>query len=304
MKKHSKLIALMLAAVLLGIGFTVAVSAMATEDEATLDEIPQENAMDDISVIPEPDTEIPDAQNPQTETPDYAEGGIIADEDFSVTVNSHIFKTERVLLVTVENISDKAYSIDVTVSYLNPDGKVIETELQSFDQLAEGFAWNMVFRPEYDFADYCLEVTKTEFNGDCWITDVEMTYYGMNRGFGDYDVKAHPHQKELKVIGEAPDKKCSANFRYPTYHCQNDTGTDIVATSVVLVIFDNNGNIFDIRERGGQVYLGPDSYYNYKSFMGYAFINGDEVGDAELANISNSTAFVAYTAVLAKDIPW
>lgn len=287
--KTKRLIALLIAAALTAVVFTLAVSAMAADEEAIADGA----ALEDASAV-ENGAEAPN------EEPEFAEGGIVADEALSVTVESYMFGAERLLLVTVENLSDVAYSIETTVSYLGVNGEVIGTETQSFEQLGALASWNMVFRPEYDFADYRIEVKNTEFNGDCWLSNVGMSYYGMTKGYGDYS-KDGIRANSCRLIGEYECDKCSAYYRSPAYHCQNDSGRDIVATSVVLVIFDCNGNVYDVLERGGEVFFGTDSEYTYKNFPGYAFVAGDKDAENELSNIENSTAFVAFTAIPAED---
>lgn len=279
-----RLIALLLAAALTAVAFTITVSAIAADGDA----------VEDGALTVEADVEAP------AEELEIAEGGVIADDYLSVTVESYMFGAERLLLVTVENLSDVAYSIEVNAGYLGVNGEVIGTETQSFEQLGALASWNMVFRPEYDFADYRIEVKSTEFNGDCWLSDVGMSYYGMSEGYGDYSkdcARAH----SSKLIGEYEGEKCSAYYRSPAYHCQNDSGRDIVATSVVLVIFDCNGNVYDVLERGGEVFFGTDSDYTYKNFPGYAFVAGDKDAENELGGIENTTAFVAFTAILAED---
>ncbi len=255
----------------------------------------------DAPVLPE--TPVVPQEPTVPEKPEFAEGGIAPDEALEITADAHMFKGEKLLLVTVDNISDTPYSIDVTVSYLDPDGGVIKKEVQSFDQLTSDGSKNFVFRPGHDFADYRLEASKTEFKGDCWKSDVEITYYGMNRAFGDYERNApeFAFYDDYKLIGEFEGNKCSADYRTPTYHCQNDSGMDVIANFVTLVIFDNNGEIYDVRQRGGEVWFGTDSNYNYKGFMGYAFVHKDAEAQAELANVSNTTAFVAYNLILTDD---
>ncbi|MBR6562908.1 MAG: hypothetical protein IKK70_03105 [Clostridia bacterium] len=279
-----RLIALLIAAALTAVAFTITVSAIAADGDASAD---------GASIV-EADSEAP------AEEIEIAEGGVVADEALSVTVESYMFGAERLLLVTVENLSDVAYSIEASVSYLGVNGEVIGTETQLFEQLGGSASWNMVFRPEYDFADYRIEVKNTEFNGDCWLSDVGMSYYGMSKGYGDYS-KDDMRANSIKLIGEYEGEKCSAYYRYPAYHCQNDSGRDIVATSVVLVIFDCNGNVYDVLERGGEVFFGTDSDYTYKNFPGYAFVAGDKDAENELGGIENTTAFVAFTAILAED---
>ena len=220
MKKHAKMISMIAVVALFAVVFTAAVSAV-TPDEATPDEI----GANPVS-LPVPDI---DSVLPPEELQPELDGGILSDDDLNVTASAHAYREEKLLLVTVENSNESVdYSIDVKVSYLGVDGEVIGTETQSFDQLASEFSRNFIFQPGYDFADYRIETEKTVYTGECWKTCIT----------------------DVHVINEG----------YLQIKFYNNRDTETIATNFKMVIFDENGEVFDVQHKSAMVFAERNSY--------------------------------------------
>ncbi len=269
MKKGSKISILMSVIALFALVSTIAVSAVAEDIAASQAEKLENKVL------------------PAEESPVEYVGGIQEDDDIGVSVTDHAYGSGKLLCVTVNNLNqDVNYSINVKVTYFDGDGNALGTQTQFYDQLTAGSPQNFVFKTDYDFADYYLETEKTVYDGDCWKADITVDYGGMNYGFGDHYVNG---------------EKNRANSAYPAYVAHNNGENVIVATSVTMVIFDDNGEVFDVLERGGGVWFRPDFGANYKHFQGWRFPVDDPAAQAEFDSISETTGFVAWTIVLEKD---
>lgn len=279
MKKHSKLIAMLALVAMLAVVFTAAVSAMATPDEATFDEIAPA-----VSELPMPEIggAIDDAEEKMVTT-----GGIIADSELDVTADTHSFKEEKLLLVTVgNNQADEAYSIELTVTYIAPDGTAIGTETKAFDQLSAGSEKNFIFRPEYDFADYRLEITKTLYTKKLWKEGINVEFKFWEYGF-DYD----------------DDRGWSV---WPTVVIDNFAGEELIVTDIEVVLFDENGDIYDIVYKDPELWISDGDVDNYKQFENHVLVPdhmmivADYITDCDV----KLTSFMSYEILHPTQSPW
>lgn len=257
--KNAKIwLAVFLAAVL-AVSCTVALAVTAEElpDTSNVSEavragigaVNETPATDEVPAVDEPPVadeapavdEAPAADEAPAEEEDKV--GIEADDEITVNAESKLFGEERLLLVTVNNNNkDVNYSISVKVTYYGADGEALETEAKSFEQLANGYDKNFIFRPGYDFVDYLIEVEKTVYEGDCWKTlvDAEFGYTYVWVYGDDRDTRVRQH---IEV----------------TSHSEGS----LVVDDFEVVVFDENGDIFDIFYRAG-CWINPlDNQYKH-----------------------------------------
>ena len=230
--KHAKIWLAAILAAMMAVSCTVALAVTAEETPET-------------SIVSEAADAAIDAPAAE-EAPEEGEEnvGIEADEDIAVNVESKLFNEERLLLVTVNNENEEVnYSINVTVTYYGAEGEVIKSESKSFEQLKTGYDKNFIFRPGFDFADYLIEIEKTVFEGECWKTLVDAEFgYTYVWVYGDgRDARVRQH---MEVTSHSEESLVVDNFE--------------------VVVFDENGEIYDIFYRAG-CWMNPMDH-QYKHF--------------------------------------
>ncbi len=226
--KHTKAWLALALALLITASCAAAFAATAEEDgDVSLVSQAVEGGIEAATDITSTDIEAPE----EPVAPEAGDVGIESDSDIAVNAESKLFGEERVLLVTVNNNNaDVHYSIDVSVTYYGAEGEVLGTEVKSFEQLKNGFDKNFVFRPGFDFVDYLITVEKTVYDGDCWKTLVDAE-------FGYYYVWVYGDGRETRV----------RQHLEVTSHSESS----LVVDDFVVVVFDENGEIFDIFYRAG-----------------------------------------------------
>lgn len=205
--------------------------------------------------------------------------GIVEDKDLDITASDHIFREEKLLLVTVSNKNESdAFSVNVKVTYYGTDNEVLGEETQSFDQLAVGFERNFIFRPGFDFVDYTLETEKTVYTGELWktyVTDpVFVNYHG----------------------------NLSVGF-------QNNRDRVMMGTKFRIVVFDESGEIIDILHKDALIGAAANSYRSNGLPYGYCpeecAVAGCTLGEHiyDWDNITGVSTFITYEAVLPEAHP-
>ncbi len=274
--KHMKIWLAFALALLLSLSFTAAFAALAEEDDNVAVE-PQASEAVSVEAEAEADEQV-EAEAEQT--PETSDVGIEADEDISVNVESKLFGEERVLLVTANNNNDSVnYSIVITVTYYGANGETLKTEAKSFEQLRNGYDKNFVFRPGFDFVDYLIDIEKTVYEGDCWKTKVDAEF-----GY-----------TYVWVYGDGRDTRVRQHVLV-TSHSEES----LVVDDFVVVVFDENGEIYDIYYRAGcwinpldvqykhfeREMTVPDSMVSFEGYdvkvkLGGAFIEYDIIAPEE-----------------------
>lgn len=178
----------------------------------------------------------------------FPEAGIIADEEITVTASDHLYRTEKLLLVTAENLADTVYSVNVNVTYYGENGEILGTETQNYDQLEKGFPKNFIFRPGYDFADYLLTTEKEVFEGETWRNDLIAEF-----GFTNWDVDDFGGENEI--------------WRgLPHMELKNRSEQARILKDVSTVIFDENGDVYMILDRQCECWTDWGMESNYKHY--------------------------------------
>ena len=132
MKRSLRILSLVIAAVLT---LTVLSAAAVYAAEEISDAIEESVAQNQDTPVAD---KVPDA------APILPEAGVITDEETVITVSDHIYGEEKLLLVTMENLADVVYSVNVNVTYYGENGEILGKETQSYDQLEKGFPKNFM----------------------------------------------------------------------------------------------------------------------------------------------------------------
>ena len=238
MKRSLRIASVIVLMAILVLSCTVAVAYAADEisDVAEESAAATENAAAVAGAIPD-------------EAPTLPEAGIVADEETVITATDHVYKQEKLLLVTAENLADTVYSVDLTVTYYGETGEVIGTETQSYDQLEKGFPKNFIFRPGYDFADYLLTMDKVAFEGETWRNDL----------IGEFGFTRWTYWDTENDLWQG----------LPRMFVTNSHESQLILNGVLTVIFDENGEIFQIIERYSECWQLPcnESYEHYGEYV-------------------------------------
>ena len=123
---------------------------------------PEASASPEGSLAPSATQTVPPTSAP-TSTPDK-----ITDVDgvFNVSQKKYDYKGNNVMILNVENVSNKAYSIQITADYKNESGTVIKSQTESFEGFAAKWSNYFVFNPEISFAEFDFEISMTEYKDE------------------------------------------------------------------------------------------------------------------------------------------
>lgn len=237
MKRSLRILSLALAAVLMISALSAAAVYAAEEISDAIEESAAQNQDTPVA------DKVPDA------APVLPEAGVITDEETNITVADHIYGEEKILLVTMENLADTVYSVDVNLTYYGENGEVLGTEKQSYDQLEKGFPKNFIFRPGYDFVDYLLTIEKTAFEGETWRNDL----------IGEFGFTRWTYWDTENDLWQG----------LPRMFVTNSHESQLILNGVLTVIFDENGEIFQIIERYSECWQLPcnESYEHYGEYV-------------------------------------
>ena len=108
----------------------------------------------------------PTATLAPTQTPQITPDKVTdVDGVFNVSQKKYDFKGNNVVILNVENTSNKAYSIQITASYKNSSGAQIKSETITFEGFAPNWSNYFVLNPEISFADFDFELKATAYSG-------------------------------------------------------------------------------------------------------------------------------------------
>ena len=85
---------------------------------------------------------------------------------FNVSQKKYDYKGNNVMILNVENVSNKAYSIQITADYKNESGTVIKSQTESFEGFAAKWSNYFVFNPEISFVEFDFEISMTEYTDE------------------------------------------------------------------------------------------------------------------------------------------
>ena len=236
MKRSLRILSLALAAVLMITALSAAAVYAAEEISDAIEESVAQNQDTPVA------DKVPDA------APVLPEAGVITDEETNIIVADHIYGEEKLLLVTMENLADVVYCVNVNVTYYGENGEILGKETQSYDQLEKGFPKNFIFRPGYDFVDYLLTIEKTAFEGETWRNDLIGEF-----GFSYWDPDDMGSEDEIW-------------HGLPHMELKNRSEQTRIMKDVSTVIFDENGEIYMILDRLCECWIDTGMESNYKHY--------------------------------------
>ena len=184
-------------------------------------------------------TESPTASLPAASpTPD-----VVTDVDvFRVSQKKYDYEGNNVMILTVENMSDKAYDVTIKASFNDADGNSLKTMTQTYKGFCSNWTNYAIFQPEIKFDSFIFELETKEYAG--------VEYLRCVKTFGDgFDLSV-------------PAKKGPGRELYRFHNLEKsrlDDASSIQMTRVMWVdsdvkldffaqmaIFDENGALYHI----------------------------------------------------------
>lgn len=150
--------------------------------------------------------------------------------EFVVKDKKYDFRGNNLVLLSVDNQTNKDYRVTITGSYLDADGKVIKTETRSSDQFSAGYSGYFLFEPNISFDSFS------------YTFDTEVTagpFYAKHLGFRYNGLDLTPTTIDaMKAQGDySRYPSVSASFSF------ENKGDFEVRVWVRYLVFDENGKI-------------------------------------------------------------
>ncbi len=149
----------------------------------------EESDYDNVSVYtPEADTNASKAESNTTLT-----GEIVVKDKI------YTYGEKKTVIVTVENNTNKNYSVTICGSFLDGDGKVVSTEEQTFAEYSAGYSGYFLFTPDIEFETFSCTIDTAETDGPFHAKDIVLKFHGleetMNYNLNDAEFAAGDHNK-------------------------------------------------------------------------------------------------------------
>lgn len=164
---------------------------------------------------------------------DTTKNGTEKSGEFVVTGEKHTYKNKDVLLLNVENQTNKDYDVTAVVHYFDAEGNEIKSQKQTFTGWAAGYQNYFLFQPNIAFDTFTYTLELKEFDGECHakyiiatLSDVRETKSTLTELTQKGDYTTWP------VI--------SAQFRV-----ENKSENRLIISGF-YVVFDKNGDIYHI----------------------------------------------------------
>ena len=176
------------------------------------------------------------------------EGNTSLSGEFIVKDKKYTFEGNDLVIVSVENQTNKNYSVTITGTYLDKDGNVLKTETQTFDQYYAGFSQYFLFEPGMAFDKFSYTFDAKESHDPICLKGVGLKYNGIKHSTG--------------VIDE---EMAQGNYtKYPTIlasYSGEHTGTAEVNVWVRWLLVNEKGEILFSFDKKCRFYPG-DKYEN------------------------------------------
>ena len=174
--------------------------------------------------------------------------------DFVVSEKKYDYKDANLVLLYVENQTNRHYNVTIKGKYLDENGETIKEETQTFEAFPAGWSNHFIFYPRTAFDRFTYSVETEEYIPDTYTSDESGTPY--------VSYIELSYEKNLQWIRglepinpEHPDnaKEVRQLLFYPIP--KNSHTTKTIAFEYHLLILDTNGEIyatdFDFRDYMG-----------------------------------------------------
>lgn len=137
----------------------------------------EESDYDNVSVY------TPEVNESETE----GENSVALTGEIVVKDKIYVYVKKKAVIVTVENNTNKNYSVTLCGSFLDGDGKVVFTEEQTFNQYSAGYSGYFLFTPDIEFESFTCTINTAETGGPFHAKDVVLKFHGLEEQM-DYNL--------------------------------------------------------------------------------------------------------------------
>lgn len=155
---------------------------------------------------------VPDEESKESTTSESVVSGeenVPLSGEFVVKDKKYTFEGNDLVIVSVENKTNKNYSVTVTGTYLDKGGNVLKTETQTFDQYSAGYNGYFMFKPDLQFDKFTYEFKTKESEGPFYAKDMTFKFNGLNER--DYYVQEQVEKGDYTMY---PVIMSSVSFEY------------------------------------------------------------------------------------------
>ena len=202
---------------------------------------------------------------PADTTPaDTTPSGTEKSGEFVVTGEKYAYKNKDVLLLNVENQTDKDYDVTAVVHYFDAVGNEIKTQKQTFAGWASGYQNNFFFQPNITFETFTYDLDLKEVGGEeCYSKYITTSFAGLEELMGN--------PIELINKGDYTD--------YPIIHSKckvTNRSESVLNVSGRYIVIDknNNGSIsVEYEHTAGEPHLlmRLSAYYKIREYLNNYF---------------------------------
>ncbi len=171
--------------------------------------------------------------------------------EFVVKEKKYTFSGNDLVVVSVENNTNKNYVVTITGTYLDAENKVLKTETQIFDQFSAGYSNNFLFAPNMTFDKFEYRVETSEAGGPFYADKLEYKYNGLREM--PYYI---PEQIAKDDYTMYPAVLASFSYKY--------TGDKPIQADIKWLLVNESGQIVYIAEKSRIIDVGQgfDRYFD------------------------------------------
>ncbi len=156
-------------------------------------------------------------------------GGVIVVRERKYTYNE-----TDLMILQVENTTDRAYSVTINGIFYDENGKELGTDSKTFEEFASKHQRYFLFRPGFAFERFEYKIETSKHSSDCPAALLTAEFVGLRQGYApgaDATIKTLP-----TLLGGVSIK--------------NNSNVCLDMGIQYLIIFDENGEIFSISQSG------------------------------------------------------
>ncbi|MBQ3002582.1 MAG: hypothetical protein IJD82_02505 [Clostridia bacterium] len=211
--------------------------------------------------------------------------------EFVVKDKKYTFEGNDLVLVSVENQTNKNYSVTITGTYLDKDGKTLKTETQTFDQYYAGFSQYFLFEPGMQFDKFTYTFEAKEYSGTIYLKGIGVKYNGIHESL-------HYIEEEIS----------NGNMtKYPTVvggFSIEHTGNKEVNVWVKWLLITEKGEILFAYDKKCKFYPGDRYDQGETHFMLHQTTDENWECPEEWKKMQAIPVYIAYTPDLQHLWPW
>ena len=176
-------------------------------------------------------------------TADTTPSGTEKPGEFVVTGEKYVYKNKDVLLLKVDNQTDKNYDVTAVVHYFDAEGNKIKSQKKIFAGWASGYQNYFLFQSNIKFETFTYDLELKEVEAEeCYAKYITTEFCGLREFLAGI--------AELIMKGDFT--------RYSTISSEikvENKATSTLAAFGYYAVIDKNGNMYSIEDFGDHYYL-------------------------------------------------